>query len=265
MPTLVADGSKLAELLRLHARGLAQRDVAEGLGVSQRAVCYALKRLRLPPNGYATAASRRKRSRSMTEVARLRNFRAATATIAEPWEAATWPLVGGTVGPRLGYHLFAALARLGAVAHAEPNVQIAPDGLRFLVRAPADRLRALVATVPAGTVVRIAGERVEIGPPEIRDVRPAATLAAWCVTAKGHTEATTLGPWLRSELDRIGLPGRVRPTVGGRRTVKVKGKVIVGFAVRIGGLKARESLIVQTAGLGGRRRFGCGVFLPARQ
>ena len=263
MAALIADGPRLAELLRLHARGLAQRDVAEGLGVSQRAVCYALKRLRLPPNGYGTAASRRKRAAASRDSHRLRRLRGAeAAALAGPWAAAEFPLIGGEVGPRLGYHLFAALCRAGAIAHAEPEVQVLPRGRSFLVRAPRPRIAALIAALPPGTPLRAGGDRPEVGIPAIAPVVPAATLAAWCVTAKGHVEPATLGPWLRAELDRFGIGGRARAEVGRREVIKIKGKVIVGFGVRVAGLKARESLIVQAMGLGGRRRFGCGVFLP---
>ena len=40
-------------------------------------------------------------------------------------------------------------------------------------------------------------------------------------------------------------------------------KEIVGFAVRVEDLTAEESIGLQEAGIGGRRRFGCGVFIPA--
>jgi CRISPR-associated protein Cas6 len=47
-----------------------------------------------------------------------------------------------------------------------------------------------------------------------------------------------------------------------RRTLQIRDKVIVGFAVEVGALTADEALILQEQGLGGRRRFGCGIFVP---
>ena len=39
----------------------------------------------------------------------------------------------------------------------------------------------------------------------------------------------------------------------------------MGYAVHIGGLNAAESLRLQEQGLGGRRKMGCGVFVPVRR
>jgi CRISPR-associated protein Cas6 len=48
-----------------------------------------------------------------------------------------------------------------------------------------------------------------------------------------------------------------------RRTLRIADKTIVGFALMASGLSAEESITLQEQGLGGRRRFGCGVFIPA--
>jgi len=50
-----------------------------------------------------------------------------------------------------------------------------------------------------------------------------------------------------------------------RRTIKIRDKEIVGFAVSIEGLSDEESLSLQENGIGGRRRFGCGIFVPVRR
>jgi CRISPR-associated protein Cas6 len=47
-----------------------------------------------------------------------------------------------------------------------------------------------------------------------------------------------------------------------RRVMNIKDKRIVGYALRIVGLTAEESIRLQETGLGGRRRMGCGIFLP---
>ena len=39
---------------------------------------------------------------------------------------------------------------------------------------------------------------------------------------------------------------------------------MIGYALRVFGLTAEESIRLQEEGLGGRRRMGCGVFLPIR-
>jgi len=50
-----------------------------------------------------------------------------------------------------------------------------------------------------------------------------------------------------------------------RRTVRIRDKEIVGFALRVEELSAQESVLLQARGIGGRRRFGCGIFVPVRR
>jgi len=47
-----------------------------------------------------------------------------------------------------------------------------------------------------------------------------------------------------------------------RRTVRIHDREVVGFALRVQDLTAEESLHLQEHGLGGRRLFGCGIFVP---
>jgi CRISPR-associated protein Cas6 len=44
--------------------------------------------------------------------------------------------------------------------------------------------------------------------------------------------------------------------------VTIHGKVVVGFAMRIADLGPEDSVRLQQGGIGGRRRFGCGLFVP---
>jgi CRISPR-associated protein Cas6 len=46
-----------------------------------------------------------------------------------------------------------------------------------------------------------------------------------------------------------------------RRVLLVKGRKVVGYPLVVVGLEAGESLRLQEAGLGSRRRMGCGVFV----
>jgi CRISPR-associated protein Cas6 len=47
--------------------------------------------------------------------------------------------------------------------------------------------------------------------------------------------------------------------------VRVTNRRIVGFALRVTALNVDESLRLQAQGLGGRRRMGCGVFVPYKE
>ena len=62
-----------------------------------------------------------------------------------------------------------------------------------------------------------------------------------------------------------GLGITVSAMRGRRRVFRIKDKTVVGYGVRIAGLNATESLRLQEHGLGGRRKMGCGVFVPVRR
>ena len=68
---------------------------------------------------------------------------------------------------------------------------------------------------------------------------------------------------VRRQLARMGI--EAVPVVGKRRVFKVKGVKQVGYGLRFDQLRPVDSLRLQTEGLGGHRRFGCGVFSPIRK
>ncbi len=47
-----------------------------------------------------------------------------------------------------------------------------------------------------------------------------------------------------------------------RKTLQIKDKKIIGYALTVEGLNAEDSLKLQWHGLGGRQHFGCGWFYP---
>ena len=65
------------------------------------------------------------------------------------------------------------------------------------------------------------------------------------------------------QLGELGVNASVE--VERRRVLNVAGDKVVGFGVTLRGLSDAHSLTVQYAGIGGRQRFGCGVFLPRRK
>jgi CRISPR-associated protein Cas6 len=44
--------------------------------------------------------------------------------------------------------------------------------------------------------------------------------------------------------------------------LRIQGRRIVGYALRVVGLTDEDSVRLQEEGLGGRRRMGCGVLVP---
>jgi CRISPR-associated protein Cas6 len=66
-----------------------------------------------------------------------------------------------------------------------------------------------------------------------------------------------------AEVNRDAKSGTRSPVL--RRTIRIRDKEIVGFALRVEELTAEESILLQEKGIGGRRRFGCGIFIPDRR
>jgi len=162
------------------------------------------------------------------------------------------------------------------------------DSSRLVLRVKEASIASILPL--AGKTLVLPGGSLQVGVPRIRALHPATTLHSRLVTIKlrdcaesdpGHADAFLEA--LRKKVEALGvrsaecsLPRRTRATSmdGGkgadlsrspyvRRTLSVRGKRIVGYAVAISGLGDQDSLIIQSKGIGGRRHFGCGVFVPA--
>ena len=121
-----------------------------------------------------------------------------------------------------------------------------------------------------------------MGVPETRALEPAPRLYSRLVIIKGFMITDGFLDAAQRQLDALAVKGRPElvstnsapeanaSRVGGttspmiRRTLRIRDKNVVGFALRVTGLTAEESIRLQEAGLGGRRRFGCGIFIQDR-
>ena len=118
-----------------------------------------------------------------------------------------------------------------------------------------------------GRTLDLHGHRITLGAPVVYPLAPSPQLKARWVTIRGfHEEPEPFAEALRRQLEVVPelgqAPGSIACEVGPRRVQRIKGKQVVGFAVRLQGLDERASIAVQVAGLGGRRRMGAGVFVP---
>ena len=138
---------------------------------------------------------------------------------------------------------------------AEPALlsQRARLGLR-VPRSHAEGLREL-----AGRELDVAGHRVRLGQPLVRELLPHGTLYAHLVVEASDDEANFVAA-LDAELDALGAAcARV---CGRRQQIRGSGETLVGFSVMLHGLAAAASLRVLEAGVGRHRRLGCGLFVP---
>jgi len=197
-----------------------------------------------------------------------------------------FPVLGSELPMDHGYPLYAALSRLLPALHEiSADLGIAPiagqpvaNGIlrlharsRLRVRLPRDRIPLLLPL--AGKVLVVAGRRIRVGAPQVRALEPVAMLFARMVTIKGFTEPKQFLGAVARQLEDLGIKAQpVVPDVEDgehrgkpcRRVLQIKEKTIVGFALIVTGLSAEGALNLQVVGLGGRRKMGCGFFLPFR-
>lgn len=206
-----------------------------------------------------------------------------------------FPARGGAVPRDHGYALYGAVSRLVPAIHGACWIAIhglsgwrVADDLLMLgpvgtlgIRVPADRIGALLPL--AGATLEVVGYRVELGAPTVHALVPVSALDAQLVVIRftGGLPGRRTGELpdglaellddaklerrfmveARRQLDVRGI--RADLELRGRRSLRVCGQRLLGFAVRALGLSASDSLALQVGGLGGKRVMGCGIFRPA--
>lgn len=184
-----------------------------------------------------------------------------------------FPVRGGPLPFDHGYALFGALCRALGDLHGASWLQVLPlaasrsgaDSLRpgnhpatLRLRVTPERIGTVVAL--AGQTLEVAGTRLLVGVPSVYPLRPSKVLVSRLVTFKNHLEEATFVEHAASELERRTAYAEFE--IGRRRVVHVAGSKVVGFGLAVRGLSENDSLRLQYEGLGGRQRFGCGVFGP---
>ena len=189
-----------------------------------------------------------------------------------PYVDLAFRLMGSTVPVDHGYALYAALSRVLPDIHKITSVGVHPirgiysgkgnlqlsDRSRLALRLPDEDIRLYLKL--AGKVFEVDGHQLSLGVPEVRALSPVAQLRARLVTIKGFLEEDEFLDAVRRQLMDLKVAGK--PMLGQRRTFRVREKQVVGFGVTAEGLTPEASVRLQENGLGGRRKMGCGVFVP---
>lgn len=184
-----------------------------------------------------------------------------------------------------GYLLYSAVSRMMPELHAENDFGIHPirgrqlggrtlqltEHSRLVIRTGADRIARFLPL--AGGSLQLLDRYLRVGVPHVRPLTPAASIRSRLVTIKlaggVHRDAEVASKAfvvaLRRQLDTISVSADVQMHLGKRRTLRVKDKEVFGYEVFLDGLSASESITIQEHGLGGRRKMGCGVFIPVRR
>jgi CRISPR-associated protein Cas6 len=195
-----------------------------------------------------------------------------------------------------GYTLYSTLSKLLPKLHNADWLAIHPisgfpgdrkalqitNKSRLRLRLPHDRLVEVMPLAGKQLVLADASNdcAIRLGVPEVYTLHPSAVLASRCVVIKvSEAEKSNRSPdremflaAIKSQLAGHEIEGDAwidnrRDSRGrelSRRIVRVKGKSIVGYSVRVSGLSDEDSLKLQEVGLGGRRRMGCGIFVPVQ-
>lgn len=204
-------------------------------------------------------------------------------------------LQGSLIPADHGYHLFSAVSQLVPELHSDEGVGLHPiagrpcgnrcitlsKGSSLTIRLPADRIKQILLL--AGKSLEIGEHKVRVGIPQTVALKSAARLYSRLVVIKGFLEPQTFLEAAQRQLEELNIRGKpslvpqshvaaanADKKIGSRspflrRTIKIRDKEVVGFALRVEELTAEESIRLQEKGLGGRRRFGCGVFIPDRR
>jgi CRISPR-associated protein Cas6 len=183
-------------------------------------------------------------------------------------------LKGGTIPADHGWRLFRLLAERLAWLEAETRAGVHPirgarsgSGAaelyvggrgRLMLRLPEARAEQSFALSGARLDL---GEGIEIGAAQLRPLFAHGTLYSPFVSM-GTDEESAFQRALNEELQQAGIECKV--ICGKARRAQADGTDIIGFSVMLHALSPEDSLKMQQAGLGGQRRFGCGIFVPHR-
>lgn len=181
-----------------------------------------------------------------------------------------FPVLGESLPADHGYATYGALCRVVPEFHgadwwalhtvhgrlAQPGTIRLPRRAQLGLRLPSEKIASVLSL--SGRTLEVAGHRVRLGAPRVEALVPAEALSARLVTIKGFTESEPFEEALRRQLESLAIAAQIQ--IGSRKVCRVKERGIVGFSVRLSDLTPEASLSLQEDGLGGRRRFGCGVF-----
>jgi CRISPR-associated protein Cas6 len=191
------------------------------------------------------------------------------APIVDLW----FPVLGAALPADHGFSVYGALCRqLPALhearwwsLHTVPGTRSGQGDIRLRkrsllgLRLPADRIGHVLPL--AGHSLDVGGHRIRLAAPTVRALQPEPALAARLVTIKGFQGFGPFAEAVARQVHALGIRAEIQ--VGGRNVITIHSRTVVGFSVRLSDLNAWESLRLQQDGLGGRRRFGCGVFTPS--
>ena len=183
-----------------------------------------------------------------------------------------WPVFGDRVQRDCRYRLYSALIskipELKSMLYQLGGFTGTPDGA-FLKLGRSSELvvRCRVADIAAfaaldNQVIEIGQSLVRLGELTGAELEHQEALSSDLVIIKlmesTRIEKTKFAISLGKQLHQLEI--QEVPEIGDRSSILIKGQHIIGYSVFFERLSPIESLKLQSLGLGGKRRMGCGVF-----
>ena len=136
-----------------------------------------------------------------------------------------------------------------------------PRYSRIGIRLPASMIVSVLGL--AGSRLTIGTSKVRLGAPTVEGLLPSPSLSARIVTIKGFTEADEMVGAVQRQMQLLSIAGSI--VIGQRKVLKIRERKVVGFTVSLAVTNDSDSMKILTHGIGGRRRFGCGLFRASNQ
>lgn len=191
----------------------------------------------------------------------------------------SFDVLGHTISVDHAYELFSAISYFQAQLHDlkllsiqtitnttfKNNKLLLSKSSKLRIRLPIEQVRLVYSL--AGKSLMLGKDKVRLGIPKIDLLQPAESLYSRMVVIKGHQQPESFLEAAQSQLKHLEIEGEACVSVGShgslnRKTMKVQGYTVVGLGVEVVGLSDQDSLKLQTYGIGGKRRMGCGIFVP---
>ncbi len=209
-------------------------------------------------------------------------------------------VVGKTLPADHGYGLYSAIAKQYPKLHdleglalntifGNPNrngeIELT-ERSRLSIRCPSDSIMAVLSL--AGTQIGLGKHTLRLSTPEIRQLRAFSELKARLVVIKHPSEKfdEVTPDWFLDACDRQLKALGINASVGiplndadepARKAMRIKRKeeglqkgkqreanYVIGYSVIVANLLPEDSLLLQAKGIGGKRKMGCGYFVPYR-
>lgn len=156
-----------------------------------------------------------------------------------------------------------------AGVHPLPRVQGLSGWLsaRARLRLRLPRARVPQAAELAGCTLRLGPCALQLGPPQVRELLPHATLYAHAVVAADADTGTNTDTdelaFMRGVQEQLqALQVRGHTVCGRRHQHLLQGRALTTYSLMLHALSPADSLRLQECGLGPHRLLGCGVFVP---